>query len=226
MSDNRIYLRYASSSNEIRVSDEGYAEIVALIDKYRICSKCECYFSQENPNVAALWCLKCFLKDWPSFTFRGEFVKQGYKAYWYVCSTDGMCHYTIAGAGSDTRPREDKRVTIKYWKFPLPVDSMDNRGIKLPHDEWVIYGDIRTAKTIVIRYLVNISNHDKIDVAFLATRGKKKAVLFNKHTKMFQEMWRLAEAEGGSVKDSYAVYTTIARNLNLVAKEEGNHDEK
>jgi hypothetical protein len=229
MTDNRVYLKYPNTGNEHRVSDEGYQVILDVLAKYSICKQCECYFTNENPNIAGLLCLKCFLKDFPSFVFKGEFAKQGYKAYWYVCSTDGMCYYTIAGGGSDTKPREDKRVTIKHWKFPLPIDSMDNRCIPLPHDEWLIYGDIQHDKVIIIRYLVNISNYDKIDITFIATRGKKKAVLFNKHMQLFRNLWSLAEAEhkaSGGGKDSYAVYKIIARNLNLVTKDECEHDKK
>jgi len=218
MTKKSIYLDYASNSNEILLSQEGYDKVLEILKAYRICSKCECFFTDDNMNVAANLCLHCFQKDHNTYEFVGPHEKQGYKAFLFL-DKEGRCQYTIAGSGSDDKPREDLETTMKYWNFPIPQTSMDKENFKLSRNSWHLYGNVRTDKVLIARYW---DSYETIDIAFFIVRDTDKVIRFNKHLKDHRTAWNDAVIEhkkrrpDSQIWESW-IYEIILEPLNEIA---------
>ena len=217
MTKKEIFLDYGTSSHKVILSDEGYQKVLEVVERYRVCSECGDYFTDENMCVAANTCLTCFRKGKAHLTFLGRGLRRGTLAFFFIDKA-GVLSYTVAGSGMDDKDREDKELTILYWGFPLPISTQDKQNYELDRASWSIYGDVCNDKMIIVRYN---DTYEGLDVAFLAYRGRKKARRFNMRTELCQKLWRDALAEFSETrkgKDVYkaAIYELIARNINAV----------
>ncbi len=143
-----IYFEYRNNS-PIIVSDKLYEAILALVELERLCSKCGCRFTAENPMVLLNLCLTCFLKqdDHKHFTFVGETREAAGERYYAFMDTDGMVHSTSTKSEQVTR---DIYATLKFWNFPVPeTHQKKGKEYTLYPFHWKMYGDVRAPAVVI-----------------------------------------------------------------------------
>lgn len=195
-----IYLGWTSYRME--VSPEGYEKILQVVRETAICEKCAQHYTNENPNVAGLLCLSCFLEPRPGFTFLGMLDKEDkthmatYQPYervtWAFLDTQGYVYLTDAGPGASGDPRESIINTLKYWKFPRPEQVvLHGKTVDLRDDRWHIYGDL-TANVILLRYS---RSYENIDVVFIVSKQSGQFIQLSKRKEMHRRLLAEARAE-------------------------------
>ncbi len=214
-------------SRQVRLDDEGFTALIALVKAHQVCSGCYCHFSEEHPNVSGNRCLRCFLADIGKrygLTYQGMLppelrtyepaldpdpIDALRQHYWYL-DRDGFVYISDGGPGySDRDTGRDIAATLRYWKFPLPATAEKN-GETIPlHPSRCIgfFGDFRSDPVLVLHY-----SSTPGEFYFLSQRGGT-TIQINRRKPLHRQL--LAEAEqalpsGFTQRD---VYQYIAKRM-------------
>src|SRR5436305_10087924 len=152
---------------KIKVSKEGYEQIKAIAKATAVCQQCRHYYSEQNPNVAGLLCLRCFQTSHMNLalTFHGlldpgtnvkrqSFNLAPYENPVYLfLDPQGDTYTTEAGPGKDTEAKHDSALTLKYWDFPRPEQAqLGGELVDASGYSWSIYGDVRNGEALIIQH--------------------------------------------------------------------------
>src|SRR6266702_6682941 len=188
-----IYLGW-HNNHPIMVSDEGYAAIVALITKHRIC-KNGCAFSAQNPMVAENFCLSCLLDKQAYLTFVGpigEPNEEGDQQFKFVHDR-GYVYLTSTKYSNEAQ--QDSYQTLLHWDFPVPTVYQPPRGeaVQLYPNTWSIYGNLQASVVVIEKYY-----DEKHTVTFLSYKNGQ----YRELTKRDAEMKRLMDQATDILEES------------------------
>lgn len=180
-----VYLERVS--NEVIITEEGYTEILGIIEATAVCNKCNEHYSVENPQVARLLCLRCFLRR-HDFTFHGpldpslveleKYEQPSKRQQYQFFDAAGHVHITEAGPGAQEEGRENLAATLKYWHFPRPKSGEKNgKMVDLNQYNWAIHGDVKHAQVILLQYGSDYHNNLML---FMALRHGEAIQLSNR----------------------------------------------
>ena len=190
---------------EVTITDEAYAQIIALVNANKICGKCRRPYDTVLPQVAENLCLGCFQKKYEGMrlTYVGLERRndQGDETHLFL-DTRGSVYYTATSSGHE--PQMSTFATLLYWGFPVPTYVMRaEKQIELSTWEWYIYGDVKTNSVLYIHHRPRLDS--SVDVAFLTYRhGETQEV--NKRRKYFQRLFKEARARLEATRDAQGYY--------------------
>ncbi len=158
-------------ASELAISDDGYEQVLALIQASLVCGKCQLPYTEDNPCVGSNLCLSCLLVKQSQLTFMGRGMapdgREGEPTYWFV---DENGYVFLAVAGLSTEAERSIYHTLQHWDFPVPTDYVGPKGeTKLWQSYWNIYGQVNQASVVVIEYSQNYG--DRLRVAFLSHKN-------------------------------------------------------
>jgi len=160
-----VYL--GSTYYQMKISREGYEQILAIAKATAICGECRHHYSEQNPNVAGLHCLRCFMQNYrnTALTFQGlldpsmevQWDRSAHDPYenplYLFLDNDGNTYTTLAGPGEDTQAKINSALTLKYWGFPRPQQAqLNGEEVNTSGYGWSIYGNVKTDDVLIIQH--------------------------------------------------------------------------
>jgi len=188
----------------MKVSQEGYQQILEIARATAVCSECKEHYSADTLNVAGLLCLRCFLHQNPRLTFQG-LLDPSLNYQRYVSPYDpyevpvylflnplGHAYVTKAGPGESDQASEKKSITLKYWHFPRPVEAEGKGQLKdVSEYSWSIYGDVMHDDIIILRHGSSFHGDELLFVA----KRKGLAIQINRRKPMHRQILKDARTE-------------------------------
>src|SRR6266568_3497176 len=90
-------------ASELAISDDGYEQVLALIQASLVCGKCQLPYTEDNPCVGSNLCLSCLLVKQSQLTFMGRGMapdgRAGEPTYWLV-DEHGYVFLAVVGLSS------------------------------------------------------------------------------------------------------------------------------
>jgi hypothetical protein len=210
------------------LDDRGFALLIRLAQRYRICDHCYQNFTVQNPNVAGNRCLTCFLAgagERHGLTYQGLYTKteeqpkshrwmweeQLRTKHWFLDS-EGYVHVTAAGPGYESRDSSrDIAANLEHWGFPLPVKA-DHNGKTAdlyPGNFTSFYGDLRSDAVLVLHYWGRYQNQE---FYFLSQRGGMTLQINRRKPSHRQALEEARKALPSSAHE-WEVYRHLAKQL-------------
>ncbi|SRR6266566_3515314 len=130
---------------EVTISDEGYAQLLAIVNATKVCQQCRLPYQKDCPQVYGNLCLECFQKKYASkgLSYIGELSRdQDGDVTHLFMDKNGYIHTTATG--SEQEPYQSNFQTLMYWCFPVPkFVAIDGVQVELSTWQWHIYGDVK-----------------------------------------------------------------------------------
>lgn len=239
-----VYLN--GTSYGMQVSQEGYSQILAIAQATAVCDNCKEHYSEANPQVAGLRCLRCFQATEGTrrdLTYKGRLDprldwKRHRSLYapfesviYFFMNNEGHIYTTEAGPGRSQEASEDIAITLKYWSFPRPEQAERNgEAINVSGYDWTIYGDVSTHEVLIIQHGCKFH---KNELLFMVTRYGQ-AVQMSMRRPLDRQILKDARAELQATRagDAYIydsdIYELAAQRLSeaLAARHAANHAEQ
>ena len=149
------YVYLGSKYNEFVVSDEAYAQIVALVKANKLCTykMSERHpYSAENPCVGKGICLEHLLKRQPNLSRLDIVTVSGdNQLIYYYTDPKGYVYTSVEDSSEEAR--RDVQETMNFYGF-TPPGMIQSRGKAVSFYSYyaTLYGDLPTASVIVLVY--------------------------------------------------------------------------
>ena len=213
-------MRYVSldfTSPGYAVSEEGFEQIRALLQSYRICQHCEATPMEGNPIVGKNICLVCMQNKHSDLTYDGLYQADSHGRMQYAfLDAEGYIHLSTANLSD--QPVRDLRLTLEHWHFTLPVEyDYQDQTLQFDNADWNLYGDPRTSSVIVAEKPYN----RKLKFVFLLYRegGYKELTKRDKAGKSLlagtKETLKRANSESSSIEEE-DIYSVVAQMENAI----------
>lgn len=188
------------------VSNEGYDQILAILEEEKVCSVCGRHYTDDAPEALRNVCLTCVpIKE---HRLGITFLDFSGGIYRFICEEGGL--YTAQPGNNDVS--QSVYETLLYYGFHLPTAQKESgKEFTMDSWSWSFYGDPRDNPVIVIRHY-EIYGSNAHDFHWLAYRDGGTTFL-SKRSKWIRELYRKSLEEGQKTHGSsasYYLYGTMA----------------
>src|SRR5436305_12089238 len=165
---NYVYLD--SKYNEYFVSDEAYAQIVAIVQANKYCLydyRDRHPYTETNPCVGRNICLEHLLQKQRNLTQLQIVGVDGTRSIYYFVDEKGYLYTSIEDSSEEAK--RDIMETLSFYGYQ-PPKRIEARGkmVDFYSHYATLHGDLRTASVIVLAY--NVYN-EKVKGLFLLHKG-------------------------------------------------------
>src|SRR2546421_9884103 len=166
---NYVYLE--SKYNEFYLSDEAYAQVVAIVQANKYCMydyRDRHPYTKDNPCVGKNICLEHLLQKQRNLTRLDVVGTNADRAMYYFVDTQGYVYTTIEDSSDEAR--KDVLETLSLYGFS-PPKTVASRGkmVDFYSHYATLHGDLRSASVIVLSYQ---HAQEKVKALFLLYKGR------------------------------------------------------
>src|SRR5579863_901204 len=151
MSMSTVYL-----DSKYTVSDEAYAQIVAIVKANKLCIyhyRERHRYTPENPCVGREICLEHFLARHPNLTRLDKIEVNPDSTMYYFIDSQGYVYTSTEDSTTAEDVKRDTLATLTYYGYTTP-DTVETRGKAVEFYAYyaTLHGDLLTASVIVLSY--------------------------------------------------------------------------
>src|SRR5207237_4559481 len=190
---NYVYLE--SKYNEFYLSDEAYAQVVAIVKANKHCMydyRDRHPYTKENPCVGKNICLEHLLQKQRNLTRLDAVGSNADRPMYYIVDTQGYVYTSIEDSSDEAR--KDVLETLSFYGF-TPPKTVESRGkmVDFYSHYATLHGDLRTASVIVLSYQ---QSSEKVKGLFLLYKGGQAVELHKRgdHKTLYAKDEELVEA--------------------------------
>src|SRR5947209_9664108 len=191
---NYVYLE--SKYHEFYLSDEAYAQVVAIVKANKHCMydyRNRHPFSHENPCVGKNICLEHLLQKQRNLTYLNVVGSNAERSMYYFEDTKGHVYTSIEDSSDEAQ--KDLLETLSFYGFS-PPKTVESRGkmVDFYSHYATLHADRRSASVMVLVYS---QSSEKVKGLFLLYKGGSPKELTRK-----SDLYHRAEALVEASKDT------------------------
>ena len=155
-------------NHTITISDEGYKQIIQIINTHRVCRTCKQPYTDERPMVSENMCLSCLLRKEENrlLTFVGVLSVDSYGTNYGFLDPQGYIHDSST---TSQKVERNEYQTLVHWGFPVMASYTDgDKTIELDFWRWSIHGNVKHNSVLVLEHTEYSSGTRR---AFLSYKG-------------------------------------------------------
>src|SRR2546421_6003925 len=190
---NYVYLE--SKYNEFYLSDEAYAQVVAIVQANKYCMfdfRNRHPYTKENPCVGKNICVEHLLQKQRNLTRLDVVGTNTDRPVYYFTDTQGYVYTSIEDSSDEARM--DMLETLSFYGF-TPPKTVESRGkmVDFYSHYATLHGDLRSASVIVLSYQ---QSSEKVKGLFLLYKGGQAVELHKRgdHKTLYTKAEELVEA--------------------------------